>query len=368
MKQAEQPDARLPVLVTGSSGLIGTAVIKALASRYAMIGFDRPGPPYPPVEAECISVNIRDAENIAQGLKRVRYAYGERIASVVHLAAYYNFSGEQSTLYEEITLRGTERLFQALQDFQVEQFLFSSTMLIHEPTVPGRPITETMPIRGSWAYPQSKINTELLLHDMHGTVPVVFLRVAGVYTDVCDSIPLAHQIQRIYEKRLTGHVYPGDTSHGQAFVHLEDSVEAITRTIDRRKTLPPETALLVGEPMTYSYEQLQQTLAQLLHDEPDWATHQIPKAVAKTGAWVQNNIPGLEEPFIKPWMIDMADDHYELDISRARELLAWQPQHRLLETLPSMVAALQADPAGWYKRHDLEPVPETASSERAANA
>jgi nucleoside-diphosphate-sugar epimerase len=41
-------------------------------------------------------------------------------------------------------------------------------------------------------------------------------------------------------------------------------------------------------------------------------------------------LPGIDEPFIKPWMIPHADDHFELDITRARELLGWQPQHRLL--------------------------------------
>ena len=55
--------------------------------------------------------------------------------------------------------------------------------------------------------------------------------------------------------------------------------------------------------------------------ETDWETAQIPKAVAKGGAWVQDRIPGIEDPFIKPWMIDLADDHYALDIPRARALL-----------------------------------------------
>jgi hypothetical protein len=44
-------------------------------------------------------------------------------------------------------------------------------------------------------------------------------------------------------------------------------------------------------------------------------TPQIPKSPAKAGAWLQDQIPG-EEPFIKPWMIDLADDHYALDIHR----------------------------------------------------
>jgi hypothetical protein len=32
--------------------------------------------------------------------ERIRIAYGERIASVIHLAAYYDLSGEPSPLYE----------------------------------------------------------------------------------------------------------------------------------------------------------------------------------------------------------------------------------------------------------------------------
>jgi nucleoside-diphosphate-sugar epimerase len=344
---------QLPVIVTGSSGLIGTAVIKALSLHYPMIGFDRAGPPYPPPEAECISVDITEPESICRGLERVRYAYGERIASVIHLAAYYDFSGETSPLYEAVTLRGTERLLQALTDFHVEQFLFSSTMLVHRPTEPGQPIDEEAPLEGRWAYPQSKIDTERLICEHHGATPVVLLRVAGVYTDMCDSIPLAHQMQRIYEKRLTSHMFPGDTSRGQVFVHLNDVTEAIVRAVERRQDLPPELPLLVGEPETYSYEQLQRALGLLIHDDMDWNTQQIPKALAKTGAWMQDKIPGMDEPFIQPWMIDIADDHYELEISRARELLGWEPHHRLIHTLPRMVAALKAAPPAWYERHQL---------------
>ena len=44
----------------------------------------------------------------------------------------------------------------------------------------------------------------------------------------------------------------------------------------------------------------------------------FPRPLAKFGAWLQNLLPGAD-PFIKPWMIDIADDHYALDISRARD-------------------------------------------------
>jgi len=116
-----------------------------------------------------------------------------------------------------------------------------------------------------------------------------------------------------------------------------------SNTVSRRHSLPSETAILIGEPTTPSYNQVQQRLAQLLHGEDSWRTEQIPKTVAKSGAWVEDKIPGIEEPFIKPWMIDLADDHYELDISRAKELLGWEAQVGFEDGLRRTIA--------WFREH-----------------
>lgn len=340
------------VIVTGSSGLIGSAVVNRLARTFTVVGFDRAGPPHPPPTAESIAVDLASDESVREGLARVRHAYGQQIASVVHLAAYYDFSGDDSPLYEQITVRGTERLLRGLSSFDVGQFVFSSTMLVHAPTEPGRPIDENWPLEPKWAYPQSKVETETLLREQHGLLPLVLLRIAGVYDQHCHSIPIANQIQRIYERRMTAGVFPGDVSRGQSFVHLDDLVDAIEKTVHKRAELPAELALLIGESETLSYDELQKMISRQIHGEA-WETRQIPKVLAKAGAWFQDLLPG-EEPFIKPWMIDLADDHYELDIRRARSLLGWEPRHSLRHTVPRMIEALLADPAGWYRENKLE--------------
>lgn len=56
-------------------------------------------------------------------------------------------------------------------------------------------------------------------------------------------------------------------------------------------------------------------------------------------------------------MIDLADDHYALDISRAREPLGWEPRRDFAETFPRTMQSLRDDPSGWYERNGLE-VPE----------
>ena len=346
-------------LVTGSNGTIGSAVMQRFAGRFeSIVGFDREAPKPPPPGCVYVPVEITSEESVQEGLRIVREHHGTRIASVIHLAAYYDFFGEPSTKYDEITVGGTARLLRGLRDlgFQVEQFVFSSTMLVHRPAEPGQFINEDWPVDPTWAYPESKVRTEQLIREQRGDISAVLLRISGVYDDLCHSIPLAHQIQRINERQFTSHLYSGSTSHGQSFMHLDDLVDAIELVVERRAALPPELPILLGEPEPLSYDEVQHTLARLIHGE-HWETLEVPgplAPLAKAGAWVMEKMPGAD-PFIKPWMIDRANDHYALDITRARTLLGWEPKRSLRETLPKMIAALKSDPLGWYRENKLEP-------------
>src|ERR1700724_2916855 len=193
-------------------------------------------------------------------------------------------------------------------------------MLVHALTQPGQTINEDSPIDPRWAYPQSKVETEALIREKRGNVPVVLLRLAGVYDDHCHSAFLSQQIARIYERQLFSHLYPGDIHRGQASVHLDDVTGLVARLIEKRRELPKELTLLVGEPETLSYDEIQRLAGRLIHSE-EWETREIPKSLAKTGDWIEDEILD-EEPFIKPWMVDMADNHYAIDITRARLLFA----------------------------------------------
>jgi heavy metal-binding protein len=137
--------------------------------------------------------------------------------------------------------------------------------------------------------------------------------------------------------------------------------DAVLRLIEKRRELPPEVTLLVGEPETLSYREVQNTAGHLIHGEADWEIREIPKALARTGAWIEDEILD-EDPFIKPWMIDFADDHYALDVSRARTLLGWYPKHSLREALPRIIDSLKADPQGWYRSNKLNPSLVTADA------
>lgn len=340
------------ILVTGSCGRIGRAVVKRLGSSYRMVGFELMKAFYASANEELVPCDLTSDESVHQALNHVRSFYGNKITAVIHLAAYYSFSHPHSELYNKITVEGTRRLLRALRGFHVEQFIFSSTMLVHAPCQPGQKINEESQIKPLWAYPLSKVKTEQVIREERQNIPTAILRIAGVYDNECHLIPLAHQIQRIYEHQLNAHLYAGDVTHGSDYMHMDDLVEAIVHCIDKRKELPVESVFLIGEGKTYSYDYLQRRISSLLFNK-EFQTHSLPKNLAKFGAWFENLIPFKEKEFIQPWMIDLADAHYELDIARAKQALQWAPTRSLDKTLPLMINLLKHDPIAWYKNNEL---------------
>ncbi|PJK28203.1 vitamin K epoxide reductase family protein [Minwuia thermotolerans] len=367
-------DGRPIVLITGAAGGIGTALAEALSDRFHIVGMDMPG-----LEADCelIEFDLTDDASVAEAFEKFRARHGGRIASVVHLAAYFDFTGEDHPLYDAVNVEGTRRVLRRLQDFEVEQFVYSSTMLVHEPCELGAMIDEDSPIGPKWAYPKSKAESERVIAEEHGDIPVAMLRLAGMY-DGESAIPtLSQQIARIYERDPKSHLYAGDQRAGQAVIHQDDVVELFRRTVERRKDLPEWCPILAGEEAVMSYAELQDEIGRLIHGEGDWTTVTVPAPVAKAGAWAEvkgepvipDDFDHGEPPFIRPFMVDMASDHFMLNTRKARDLLGWEPRRRLREELPGLVDSLKTDPAAWYDRNGIvQPYWMQAAEQKVDNA
>jgi nucleoside-diphosphate-sugar epimerase len=356
-------------LVTGSAGLIGSKLVQALAKRHKVVGLDVQSPGSQVEGADFIRCDLTRDESVAGAFAEIREKHGERLSSVFHLAAYYDFSGEPSPLYRSLTVEGTHRLIRELQRFAVEQLVFSSTLLVMKPVEEeGEVLTEDSPTeepKRAWDYPRSKIAAERVIRREHGRIPAVILRIAGVYDEDCHSIPIAHQIRRIYEKKLESYFFPGDADHGQAFIHLHDLIDCFLKVVERRDLLASEELFLIAEPDVMSYAELQDQIGELIHGA-EWPTIRIPKVVAKAGAWAQEKVLG-QDTFIKPWMVDLADTHYPVDVELAQERLGWRPAHRLRGTLPEMIARLKRDPERWYEINKLAPREEDEDTQTEAS-
>jgi nucleoside-diphosphate-sugar epimerase len=341
------------VLITGSAGRIGSALAKRLGEKYQIVGFELMKAIYASENEELVPLDVSSEESVNQAFKHIEAFYGKKIASVVHLAAYYSFQDQEYEKYNKITVQGTKHLLKALERFEVEQFIFSSTMLVHKSTKPGEKISEGSLLDGNWAYPQSKIETEEVIRQYSKNIPTVVMRIAGVYDDDCHSIPISNQIQRIYEKSFTAHFFPGNLNCGASFLHMEDLVDLLEKAVDMRNDIPKKVTVLVGEDHTLSTKAIQNTISRNLFGKKIWMIR-VPKVFAWIGAFFLCHIPFMAKPFIRPWMIFLADEHYELNISKAKKLFNWKPTHCLEDCLPTMCKDLQKNPVSWYIKNGLK--------------
>jgi nucleoside-diphosphate-sugar epimerase/uncharacterized membrane protein len=346
------------VLITGASGNIGTHLCQQLSTNYTTIGLDRD---------ECESADesyicdLTSDESIELALHKIREYHGKQIAAVVHLAAYFDFTGKPNPLYEEVNVEGTKRLLNGLANFEVKRFVYSSTMLVHKAGVPGQKVDEDTAVEPAWEYPKSKARTENVIIKNDNKIPYTILRLAGLYDDETAVPTLSHQIARVYERDMKSHVYAGDLMAGQSFIHQEDMINVFEKVIERRESLPKAHVVLAGEEEVMSYQALQNRIGNLLFGETQWNTVNVPDMFAKAGAWMQvktepvvpDAIDHGEKPFIKPFMIDLASQHYHLDISRAKTQLNWQPKHKIFDKLQSLTSHLKADPSAWYKKNGI---------------
>lgn len=341
------------VIITGSSGRIGTRIIERLNASFQPVGLDILGATIDKPSYEFVYVDLSSDHSVEVAFNRIRHAYGNRIASIIHLAAFYSFEGKHLELYDAITVNGTRRILREAKKFEVGQFIFTSTMLVHEPTKRGVIQNEDSPIRGKWHYPASKVRTEKIIREECENIPYVIIRIAGCYDEECNCVPISQHISRIYEKQMASYLFPGNVNNGVPYTHFDDLVDMMFILIERRKDLPKELTFLCCEEDSISYRDLQTAFGKLIHNKDHWPMIWVPKWFAKFGAWVQNHTPFMAKPFIKPWMVDLADDNYEFTMEKARKILGWSPKRSLRKTLPLLIANLKADPIAWYKRHKI---------------
>jgi nucleoside-diphosphate-sugar epimerase len=128
------------VVITGAKGNLGTALATALADTYEVVRCVRPG------KKDCdVPMDISFDSSVKEAVQTIAARYGGHIAAVVHLSAYFDFAGEESSLYQSVNVEGTRRLVRELRTIEVDRFIYASTMLVHAPQERGQFVSEATP-------------------------------------------------------------------------------------------------------------------------------------------------------------------------------------------------------------------------------
>jgi UDP-glucose 4-epimerase len=221
------------ILVTGSSGFLGSRIVdRLLSAGHTVLGIDPMG------SARADFRHITDDLSDAARLRALIDV--ERPTHIIHSGGV---SGamvipDQPVRIMAINVMGTMNLLQAALESSVRTFIYCSSISAHGDFFEEKPIDEDYPLRPNNPYGCSKGAIEMVLRGLWGRVrlDLCSLRFTGIYgpgrqtTFVIDEI-----VDAAIKKRIAR--LPAAT--GWPFIYIDDAVDAAIKACfsERRQQL-----------------------------------------------------------------------------------------------------------------------------------
>ncbi|MGE0795905.1 MAG: NAD-dependent epimerase/dehydratase family protein [Acidimicrobiia bacterium] len=346
--QADQ-DAGLRVAVTGATGNIGTALLRALASEPAVdrvVGIARRTP----------SLDLPKASWHAADVTRDDLAAPFAGADVVvHLAWAFQPTHHPLETWR-VNVEGSARVLEAAVAAGVGAVVHSSSVGAYSRGPKDRGVDESWPTDGlpTAAYGREKAYVERLLDRFEGEHPairVVRMRPAFAFQSSAASEQWRIFAGRLIPPRVGGHlpVVPDVARLRFQVVHADDLADAFRAAVVRPVRGPFNVA---ADPPVGPREIAGAFGARVLP---------VPRAVVRSvvaAAWWLRLVP------TSPQLFDLALSIPVMDTARARDELGWEPRHSPSDALHALVDGLRHGAGG-----DTPPLDDAAphsSSEQPA--
>jgi dihydroflavonol-4-reductase len=153
------------VLVTGGSGFLGSAVVRALIARgsrvRAVVRSSSPPDNLAGLGCEVVAGDLTDRESLAAALRGVRYLF--------HVAADYRFWAPDPSVILRVNVEGTRSLMLEALSAGVERIVYTSSVAALKIAGATSPVDETSPLSPDEAigvYKRSKTLAERAVEEM----------------------------------------------------------------------------------------------------------------------------------------------------------------------------------------------------------
>ena len=238
------------IVITGSSGYLGSALCADLAHDHRVVGVDR-RPPSPALRqaaprAAWENLDISDSEAISSAFERIAHAQGG-IDFVIHFAAYYHYGRRWRREYDLHNIQGTRNVLEAACRSGAGRIIFAASIASLVPPPPGAALTEDACDMADFPYCKSKAAGERLCAERHKELPAVVMRIGGVFSDWCELPPLYSLIRLWSRPGPIGRCIPGLGETGFPYIHRDELVRFVRRVIEKNDGLSRHEVLFASE-------------------------------------------------------------------------------------------------------------------------
>ena len=324
------------VLVTGASGMLGSAVARKLAAR---------GDEVTVMQRRSSALELREVLGDVADADAVRAAVAGQ-DGVVHLAAKVDVTGPEAD-YVRANVLGTQNVLAACTELGVARLVqVSSPSVAHTgSSLVGAPagLADPQHARGPYARTKAQSEVEALAADQTGTGP---LAVVAVRPHIVWGPGDTQLVERVVDRARAGRLPLLGT--GAALVdttYVDNAADALVAALDRAPQVHGEAFVVSnGEPRPIG-EIFGDFCAAAGVPRP---TRHVPAglAVAAGGlverVWSLRHPDGKAQPPMTRFLAEQLSTAHWFDQRRTREALAWTPAVSIADGLERLAAHYQA--------------------------
>lgn len=346
------------IIITGSSGFLGSAICVDLNRDHHIIGMDR-RPPAPALirrapTATWHHIDIADTETVSGFFRDVAARY-PRIDYVIHMAAFYHFGRYWLPEYERTNVLGLRNILDGALHVGARRFVFAGSIASLPPPAPDCVLTEQTIACAYSAYTRSKTIGEKMLAQYSRLMPTVALRIGGVFSDWCELPPLYSLMKLWGQPGLLGKMIPGRGNSGFPYIHRRDLVASVRKIIEADERLA-RFEIFFASPSGYtSHQALFPVIRRACGKDASLTPIYIAPKLAKFVLYLKNRFKVLmgRKRYERRWMIDYVDTPLVVDTAYTQRMLRWSPRPELniLNCLPGMMRRFQANRRAWERRN-----------------
>jgi nucleoside-diphosphate-sugar epimerase len=349
---------RIPsIVVSGASGVVGRHFLKVALDQYRIFALARRSQSQAGIEPHpnltWIQIDIANWESVKTVTERIMEHGGADFT--LHLAAHYDFSNRDHPEYLRTNVNGTRHMLEQAKALCVRRFVFASSVAACIFPPPGGTVDEDSDLGTDFPYARSKHTGEQLVRDFSSWFPCSIVRLAAVFSDWCEYPPLYVFLKTWLSRRWNSRMLAGRGRSAVSYIHVADLNRLFLTILRDSDGLPPLTVYLGSPDGCSSHLELFATATRFYFGLPRRPVL-LPKAVAAPGIVVRDLFGRLmgNRPFERLWMLRYIDRRLEIDSSRTRQALGWQPtpRYRLARRLLFLVERMKGEPHIWQARNE----------------